>query len=195
MVLGTLVTPELIENEGPDVLHLAMGAEPLRPPIERIDLPHVISVSDADLRAVPIGQRVVVCGAGLSGSECALELAREGKQVALVDRLPREELCLEAFEPIRIQLMKMLDESSIDIHYGNKVNKITPGGVEIADGAGTARLLQADTVVTAFGLAPNVEAIEQLSGIVPETHVIGDSNRVGTIATANTDGFNVSVEL
>ncbi len=172
-----------------------MGAQHIKPPIEGIELPHVISVSEADVRSVPIGQRVVVCGAGLSGSECALELAGEGKQVTLVDRLPREELCLEAFELIRIQLMKMLDQSDVELHYRRQVSKITTDGVEIISDDGTARLLEADTVVVAFGLAPDREAIEKLSDIVPETYVVGDSNRVGTIASANTDAFNAAVEL
>ena len=43
------------------------------------------------------------------------------KLVALVDALAREDLCLEAFELIRIQLMKMLDASGIDLHYGATV--------------------------------------------------------------------------
>lgn len=89
----------------------------------------------------------------------------------------------------------MLDQSPIETYYDKKVIKITSTGVEIADGAGTSKLVQADTVVTAFGLIPDDDTIEQLSGIIPETYVIGDANKVGTIASANTDAFNVSVEL
>ncbi len=56
----------------------------------------------------------MVCGGGLSGSECAAELNREGKQVALVDILPQAELCLDTFELNRFSLMKILDESGIE---------------------------------------------------------------------------------
>ena len=50
-------------------------------------------------------------------------------------------------------------------------------------------------MVTAFGLTKDVAAMEELTDLVPETYLVGDCNTVGTIATANTDGFNVAVEL
>jgi len=58
-----------------------------------------------------------------------------------------------------------------------------------------ARVIPAGTVVTAFGLTRDEAAIAELTGPVPETYLIGDCNTVGTIATANTNGFNVAVEL
>jgi 2,4-dienoyl-CoA reductase-like NADH-dependent reductase (Old Yellow Enzyme family)/thioredoxin reductase len=195
IMLNSRATTRTIEAEKPDVLILAIGAEHIQPPIEGINLPHVLNVSDADLKKAPIGHRVVICGGGLSGSECALELAREGKQVTLVDRLPQEELCLDAFELIRFTLMKLLAESDIKTCYMSEIVKITPGEVEIVGSDGNIRLLEADTVITAFGLAPNAAAVEELTGVIAETYIVGDSNQVGNIASANTDAFNVAVEI
>ena len=62
--LGAEVTPELVEQEAPDALVLAAGAHHLVPPIAGVGQPHVITVSDADLRAKPIGKAVVVVGGG-----------------------------------------------------------------------------------------------------------------------------------
>jgi hypothetical protein len=56
-------------------------------------------------------------------------------------------------------------------------------------------LLEADTVITAFGLIQNETIIRELAGMIPESHVIGDSNRVGSIAGANIGAFNVVVEI
>ncbi|OGN96902.1 MAG: hypothetical protein A2Z77_00455 [Chloroflexi bacterium RBG_13_51_36] len=195
VILNRKATPALIEAEKPDIVILAVGAKHIQPPIEEIGLPHVVSVSDADLKKVPIGQRVVVCGGGLSGTECALELAREGRQVTLVDILPQEKLCLDTFELNRFILMKMLAESDIGTYYMNRIKKITALGVEIAGKDGNTRLLEADTVITAFGLARNVAVVEELAEVVPETYLVGDCNRVGNIASANTDAFNIAVEI
>jgi len=195
VMINSRATRAIIEAEKPDTVIIAIGAEHIRPSIEGIDLPQVVNISDADLKKAPIGQRVVICGGGLSGTECALELARDGKQVTLVDMLPQAELCLNAFELMRFTLMKLLAESGIETCYENRVSKIISEGVEIAGKDGKARLLEADTVITAFGLARNAAAIEELSDVIPETYIVGDSNSVGDIARANTDAFNIAVEL
>jgi thioredoxin reductase len=109
--------------------------------------------------------------------------------------LPQEELCLDAFELNRFHLMKMLGESDIETHYMSKVKEITPRGVEITGKDGKIQLLEADTVITAFGLARNTAAVEELAGVVPETYIVGDSNQVGDIASTNTDAFNIAAEI
>jgi len=195
IILNRRATPATIEAEKPDIVIIAIGAEHVRPPIEGINLPHVLNVSDADLKKVPIGHRVVVCGGGLSGAECALELAGEGKQVTLVDMLPQEELCQDAFMLVRLTLFNLLAESNVDTCYISTVRKITSEGVEIIGKDADTRLLKADTVITAFGLVPDAAVIEELAGVVPETYVVGDCNQVGNIASANTEAFNVAVEL
>ena len=64
----------------------------------------------------------------------------------------------------------------------------------MAEGS-SLKVLPAATVVTAFGLTRDAAAIEELTDPVPETYRIGDCNMIGTIATANTDGFNVAVAM
>lgn len=195
IILNCKATSAIIKKEKPDIAIIAIGAEHIQPAIEGIALPHVVNVSDADLKKVNIGHRVVICGGGLSGTECALELAGEGKKVTLVDMLPQDELCQDVFMLVRLTLFQRLAESNIETCYLSRVSKITPVGVEIISRDGNARLLKADTVITAFGLVPDSNVIQDLSRVVPETYVVGDSNRVGNIAAANTDAFNVTVEL
>ncbi len=195
VVLNTKATRAAINKEKPDIVIIAIGAEHIIPPIPGIGLPHVVNISNADLRNMPIGQKVVICGGGLSGSECAVELDREGKHVALIDMLPQAELCQDTFELNRFSLMKILAESDIETCYESRVTKITPRGVEIVGKNGDTRLLEADTVVTAFGLARNAAAVAELAEVIPETYLVGDCNKVGSIASANTDAFNIAVEL
>jgi 2,4-dienoyl-CoA reductase-like NADH-dependent reductase (Old Yellow Enzyme family)/thioredoxin reductase len=195
IVLNHKVTSATIASEHPDALIIAIGAEHARPGIEGIELPHVVNISDADLKSVPIGRRVVICGGGLSGAECALQLAREGKEVSLVDMLPQEELYLDAFELIRFRLVQQITRAGIATCYSSKVRRITPGGVEISGTDGDARMLESDTVIAAFGLVRNESLLAELGGMVAETYLAGDCNRVGNIAGANTDAFNIAVEI
>ena len=167
VMLNCRASRDSIEAEKPDVLIIAIGAEHTLPDIDGINLPQVVNISDANLKNVPIGQRVVICGGGLSGSEGALKLAAEGKQVTLVDMLPQEELCLEAFELIRIRLMQELSESGIETHYESKIVRIDSQGVEILGKDGKTQLLEADSVITAFGLTPNASAIDELATSSP----------------------------
>jgi thioredoxin reductase len=96
---------------------------------------------------------------------------------------------------VRLTLFKLLAESNIVTFYMSSVRKITSEGVEIIGKDANTRLLKADTVITAFGLVPDATAIEELAEVVPETYIVGDCNQVGNIASANTEAFNVAVEL
>jgi len=90
VVLGKEATVETIKAEAPDALMIAVGAKPVIPPIKGIDGPNVKGVCEVDRGDAETGNKVVVCGAGLSGTECALSLAMEGKDVTLVDKIPEE---------------------------------------------------------------------------------------------------------
>jgi len=195
IILGTTVTPELIAQENPDAVIVAIGAETLLPPIKGIDLPHVITVSEADRKLKPIGEKVVICGGGLSGSECAIELGREGKNVTLVDALPEEETCKEMFPLMRPMVSEKLREFKVNLLYETKVTEIADKGVIVTDKQGQSRLLEADTVIVAFGLRQNKELIEQLCSVVPETYVVGDAYQIGLIGTAVNNAFDMALEV
>lgn len=58
----TEVTPERIEIERPDAVLVAVGAEPIHPPIPGIDGDNVVWVGDVDTGRVSVGDRVVIAG-------------------------------------------------------------------------------------------------------------------------------------
>jgi 2,4-dienoyl-CoA reductase-like NADH-dependent reductase (Old Yellow Enzyme family)/thioredoxin reductase len=194
VVLGREATPAAIEAEAPDAVIVAVGAGFLRPPIEGLGLPHVITVSEADLGERPVGEHVVVCGAGLSGTECAVGLAMAGKQVTLVDVLPEESLLLDAVDLIKVALFGLVKRHGIGRIQGC-VKSVTPDGVVLALPGGDETQVRADTVVLAFGLRPDASLVEPLLGVVPESYLVGDCREVGKIYTANHDAFNVAIEV
>lgn len=194
IVLNTKATPELIMKEKPDVLYLATGAKLLVPNIPGIGSANVVDVLSVDSGKVKTGQKVVVCGGGMSGLECALALAMDGKEVTVVDMLPAEEFAAEIFVATRNMLLMLLNNHNVKLIGDNKVEKITADGVEIIDHNWKRSLLPCDTVVTSFGMIANTDGFEELLYFVPETYVIGDcGDGPKSIGNANYTAFHNTV--
>ena len=192
--LNTPVTPELIRQEQPDALILAVGAREFRPDIPGVNGSNVLSVVDVDRGKVSVGQKVVVCGGGLSGAECAMALGREGKQVTVVDILPEEELHKNISDFNLPIFLKRLKENHVELRCETSVKEIGPRGVLVARN-GMEEWLEADTVVAAFGIRTDKAELDSLRDLVPETYVIGDAHKVGVIGDATNDAWRVCMQI
>ncbi len=192
--LNTPVTPELIRQEQPDALILAVGAREFRPAIPGVNGSNVLSVVDVDRGKVSVGQKVVVCGGGLSGAECAMALGREGKQVTVVDILPEEELHKNISDFNLPIFLKRLKENRVELRCETSVKEIGPRGVLVARN-GMEEWLEADTVVAAFGIRADKAELDSLRDLVPETYVIGDAHKVGVIGDATNDAWRVCMQI
>ena len=88
VVYNKEATVEDIVRFAPDKVVLATGAVPLLPPIEGLkDNPKVAMAVDCLVDKCETGDKVVVIGGGLVGSETAIYLAEKGKDVTLVEML------------------------------------------------------------------------------------------------------------
>lgn len=193
--LNTAVTPELIAAEAPDTVILALGAKELTPPIKGIDGANVVSVVDVDRGKAKVGQKIVVCGGGLSGSECAMALGHEGKDVTVVDILPEAELYKNMKDFTLPIFLKQLRDNHVKVLYETAVQEITDKGVLVKNTDGSETLLEADTVIAAFGLRADQAELEALKDVVAETYVIGDAHKVGVIGDATNDAYRVCLEI
>ena len=193
--LNTPVTPELIRREQPDALILATGAKEFRPRIPGADSPGVLGVAAVDRGEAKTGQKVVICGGGLSGAECAMPLSREGKQVTVVDQLSEEELHRNISEFNLPIFLKLLRDLGVESRYETSVLEIGEKGVLVRGKDGAEELLEADSVVAAFGIRADRAELEALSDLVPETYVIGDAHKVGLIGDATNDAWRVCLQI
>lgn len=193
--LGKAADTETIKRVVPDVLIIATGAMPILPPIEGLNLPNIHGVTEVDRGEKSLGQKVVVCGAGLSGSECALGLALEGKEVTLIDMRPIDALCMEMTFFMRNLLIQKLDENKVKILDGHTVQKFTEKGVVVKDPEGKDVVLEADDIVLAFGMKPDKDYIEKLTDLVPETYIIGDAKQVGLIGDAVGEAYRICMHI
>ncbi|MDR2196581.1 MAG: NAD(P)/FAD-dependent oxidoreductase [Coriobacteriales bacterium] len=186
---GVKATADVIRAENPDLLFIATGSTLLTPPIPGIDKPHVANVLDVDNGRVVAGERVVVCGGGVSGLECALELALEGRTVTVVDMVPVAAFAADFSGITRSCLLQLLADHQVELIGGSRVVQFTDDGVEIEDHDWRHRVLAADTCVTAFGTVADAALVEELSGLLPDVFVVGDAAKPSNIKAANNAAY------
>lgn len=192
--LNTEALSEDILALKPDAVFIATGSDRLKLPIPGIDRENVHHVLDVDTGKKKTGKRVVVCGGGLSGMECALGLAMEGKRVTVVDMIPAERFAHEATPHTRGMLLSLLDSYGVEKVGDSRVCAFCDKGVEIEDRNWRKRILKADNAVTAFGMKKNDSLYQEMKELLPEVYAIGDCDLVRNIKRANQQAFHFAFE-
>jgi pyruvate/2-oxoglutarate dehydrogenase complex dihydrolipoamide dehydrogenase (E3) component len=183
--MNTEFTAELCDREKPDKVIVATGAVHSRPPIPGIEGSNVVTATDVLWGRAPTGQKVVVAGGGMIGSETATYLASLGKQVTIVEMLP--EVASDEEFTRRVLMLKMFEEKHINIMTDTKITMIIDTGVQVETGPETTEI-EADTVVLALGMTPEKRLVEQLKGKT-EVVVVGDAMKVRNALEATREGF------
>jgi 2,4-dienoyl-CoA reductase-like NADH-dependent reductase (Old Yellow Enzyme family)/thioredoxin reductase len=194
--LATEATPEKIKAENPDALIIAVGSAPIIPEMPGVDRENVVWVGDVDLGKAKVGDRVVLAGAGLTGSETALYLAQQGKQVTLVDMLPLEQIDAGYPSVYVAALRNMLSEFNVDVREEAKLEAITDVGAVIRDKKRERVEIPCDTVVLSLGVEPFTEAVRVFQGLAPDVYVVGDcNNQRGNLYSATSEGFFAAMDI
>ncbi len=191
--LSTPVTPELCEKMRPDVLIVALGAEPVRPPLDGIDGGNVVVANDLSEPETKVGNTVAVLGGGLVGCEAALHLAKMGKSVTVAEM--SDKAASDANDYLRAALMDELAAEGVALLTGTLATAVTPEGLLVRTAEGEERLLEADTVVCAAGQRPRSAAAEALRDAAPEVVTVGDCARVGNMRGATFSGFFAGLDV
>jgi pyruvate/2-oxoglutarate dehydrogenase complex dihydrolipoamide dehydrogenase (E3) component len=90
----------------------------------------------------------------------------------------------------------LLEKYNVKLIGNQKIEEITSEGVKTIDRNWKNHFYEADTVVTAFGLVPNDEGIEEMLSLIPEAYAIGDCwDGPKTIGNANNTAFNYAIEI
>ena len=146
-----------------DVLVLAPGAAPIRPPLPGIDLPGIFCVrnlQDVDQITAWIRQReaerAVVVGAGFVGLEMVENLSRRGISVALLEKLDQ---VMPPMDPEMVApVYKELRANDIDLQLSGGVASFEQGPQQcITVVTQDNRRLTADLVILAVGVKPEVQ--------------------------------------
>lgn len=149
-------------------LVLAMGADPIRIPMQGDAADAVLSVNDiadyAHLRESMQGaKRIAIMGGGLIGCEFANDWAVAGFAVSVIDPGPYPLASLMP-QAAGSQLLTPLAAIGVDWRFGTSVSRVdsatTGYTLTLADGS----QLQADIVLSAIGLRPRI-ALAQAAGL------------------------------
>ncbi len=210
--LGQEFSPSLVETEKPDVVILAAGGIHGVPDIPGINKPIVISSADLHSKLktslrfmkpdtlrgltkfwMPVGKRVVVIGVEKQGRELALFLARLGREVTIVDTI-------EPFAGMRMalmdkQLLTWFRSKGVNIYSGAKSLEITDKGLSLVTKEGEKLLIEADSIIPALPLKPNLELLKSLEGKVPEVYAAGDCSEAGLIADAIGSSWRIARKI
>ena len=195
LFLNTTVTPEMAEELKPDVLVMAIGAKAFIPPIPGIDGKNVVPAVGMHENHAAIGNRVVVIGGGLIGCEEALELAKNGHEVTVLEM--REDVAIDSAYLHREALLLELEKQKehVKLFCNMSCSEIRENGVTAVAKNGEERFFAADTVLVAAGMRPFTEETEKFRYCAPDFQVIGDCYRPARVLEAAKMGYNVAMHL
>ena len=192
ILTNTEVTPEYVEKQSPDALIIAVGSEPLVPPIRGLDGDNVVIVNNYYLEKDKVTDNVVVFGGGLAGCECAVHLGMEGKKVHLIEM--RDDLAPDANVRHRPLLLKEIDKF-VEVHTGYTGLEVTKDGIICKNQDGKQILVPGSTVICALGQRSRTELVDSLRDSAPYVAVIGDAARVSNITNAVYWGYYAALDI
>ncbi len=154
-----------------DRLVLALGASPIRVPVEGDAAHEILSVNsitdfavfhaklEGTANALPTPKHVAIMGAGLIGCEFANDLVLGGHTVSVIDPAPRA-LAALIDESTSLALQSKLAPLGVTWHFGTTVTAVSQAqkglqaySVQLANG----KTLAADLVLSAIGLRPHTQ--------------------------------------
>jgi 2,4-dienoyl-CoA reductase-like NADH-dependent reductase (Old Yellow Enzyme family)/thioredoxin reductase len=192
--LGTEATRERILAEKPDAVIVAVGSAPIVPPVEGVKGSNVCLAQDIDRGLYQPGKKVVIVGAGLTGTETAITLAREGHEVVVMDMLPMG--AVMARDKAVGKAHRLALKEGVVFKEEFRLKAITLTSLIGEEKDGTTVELPCDTVALSLGVRPRKDVLEALEGVCEEMYFVGDcALRQGNITTAVRDGFYAAMNV
>jgi 2,4-dienoyl-CoA reductase-like NADH-dependent reductase (Old Yellow Enzyme family)/thioredoxin reductase len=182
------VTPAMIRKSRPDVLVMAVGAEPIRLGLPGANLPHVFVAEDFLKGKVSLGSSTIIIGGGLFGAELAEAIVDQGREVIMIEQL--DSIGSQAGFIIKKEQLKRLCHKGVKMLVHTKAIAITGQGV-LVERFGEKETIRADTIILAIGYHPREDLLQKLDIDKIEFYQIGDCVQPHTIMEAIEEGNRV----
>jgi 2,4-dienoyl-CoA reductase-like NADH-dependent reductase (Old Yellow Enzyme family)/thioredoxin reductase len=190
--LNTTVTAEFTHQITPDVIIAAVGSQPLLPPIPGIHGPNVIHAEELYYSPQQAGQKVVILGGGLVGSELAIYLGSLGRDVTIIEMLPALNAGGNTLQGQAIGLE--IGRLGTELALNTRVVEINQQGVLGEDATGR-KMFAADTVACALGRQPRWTEADELRFCAPEFHQIGDCLSAKNVFEATRIAHHIALDI
>jgi len=185
---------DMFDGTNYDVAIVAIGAKPTKLNIPGIDRAMVYEAVDILNNNRNEGKKVVVVGGGLVGSEVAMFLSEQGKDVTIVEML--DEIMKDCAVTDKIAYFERIVEDKIKVLTSHKLAEIKEDAVVIVDQSGHRCEVEADTVVMAVGYTAQPELYDQLKKETEmEVHSIGDCVVPGKIYDAIHTAYKTAIRI
>ncbi len=175
-----------------DEVILATGAKQIIPDIPGIKANNVVMALDVLKGISTTSNDVVVIGGGLIGCETSEFLKSQGKDVKIIEMLPK--IARNIGPSTRWSVTMRIARWGIKQYTSSKVIRITDDGVEI-ERDGNSEIVNADTVVIATGMEPYNQLLNTLKEKLPNIKGIGDCSQARRMLEAIHEGYAIGQKL
>jgi NADPH-dependent 2,4-dienoyl-CoA reductase/sulfur reductase-like enzyme len=193
--LNNEANPDMLIKESYDAILVAVGAEPVIPPIPGADKGNVVFAPDVYGNEDSLAEDVVIIGGGEVGVETGMHLAQKGHTVTLLEML--DELAPECtpihYRSLFIDAWEGQDGFSYILNA--RCTSIGNSKVTYVDGDGVEKELSTGSVVIAAGMKARTDEALEFFGSADNFHMIGDCNKVGSVQTAIRSAFSIASML
>ncbi|MDY3920131.1 MAG: FAD-dependent oxidoreductase [Candidatus Limivivens sp.] len=186
--LGCEATPEMVRDLGADKIIVAVGSEPVMLRLPGMEGEHVLDIVEAHKREQELGNQVVIIGAGPSGCELALSLAKTGRNVTIVEQTGQMAAAGNHLYRSALSVC-MREHPNIRCLLKTSFQAVTSDGVLAENQKQGQLVIPADHVVCAVGMRPKRALAESFQELGYDVSVIGDCVSPRRINEAVHEGF------
>ena len=190
--LNTKATPELIQSGAYDDLIVAIGSQPIYPPIPGLREAHVIPATEIYGHTDQLSKELVIIGGGEIGVETGIYLAQEGHIVTVIERLP--DIAMDS-TPVHYRAMfrEAWEEQEGFRYFVNATcTAVDSDSVTYVDQDGVEHRVSCGNVILAAGMKPSTDSAWEFYGAAGRIHLVGDCDKAGSVQKVMRSAFGVA---
>lgn len=209
VITGKEATPELVRAQEPDAVIVAIGAEPLTPPIAGVEQKNVWHTMQVFGNEARLGERVLIVGGGTAACELAIHLSLFGKKPILVE-MAKELMPTETNKYDKFSVLHFLNHTydyqtahlnnapevpdKTEIHTGTRCVAISGTHVTVQDADGE-HTIEADDIVLSAGFRIDQKQHDAFYNTAPDVIFVGNCYKIGEIYNAVHTGYTAAYQV
>ncbi len=192
--INTAATPEMLKQQGFDIVIVAIGPTFERPPIQGAE--NCRLAIDVYGHEAEIAKKVVIVGGSETAAETGMYLADCGHTVTMMTR--QGMLCADAPHAHFVVMQRdyyLAQPNFSRIRYVKKYLAVEAGGVRYIDEHGIEQFAAGDEVIVAGEARAQPGVIKHFYNPGWRTYFIGDCHRAGDLHKAIVDGWATAMQF